>query len=98
MSFRLEIRDRASDEFIESYLWYEQQRNGLGEEFHDEVEEHFAFLRERPEGFAKWRGPYKKINLKRFPYIIVFRVVKDAVVVFSVFHTRRDPKRWGRRR
>lgn len=76
MSFRLEIRDRASDEFIESYLWYEQQRNGLGEEFHDEVEEHFAFLRERPEGFAKWRGPYKKINLKRFPYIIVFRVVR----------------------
>jgi len=98
MSFRLEIRDRASDEFIESYLWYEQQRSGLGEEFHDEVEEHFAFLREHPEGFAKWRGPYKKINLKRFPYIIVFRVVKDAVVVFSVFHTRRDPKRWGRRR
>lgn len=98
MSFRLEIRDRASDEFIESYLWYEQQRNGLGEEFHDEVEEHFAFVRGRPEGFAKWRGPYKEINLKRFLYIIVFRVMKDAVVVFSVFHTRRDPKRWGRRR
>lgn len=55
-------------------------------------------MRGRPEGFAKWRDPYKKINLKRFPYIIVFRVVKDAVVVFSAFHTERDPKRWGGRR
>ena len=55
MSFRLEVRDRASVEFIEAYLWYEQQRDGLGEEFHDEVQEHFEFLRQRPEGFAKWR-------------------------------------------
>jgi plasmid stabilization system protein ParE len=96
MSFRLEVRDRASNEFIEGYLWYENQRDGLGEEFHDEVQEHFDFLRERPEGFAKWRGPYKKINLKRFPYVIVFRVAKDTVVVFSVFHNKRDPKHWGR--
>lgn len=45
MSFLLEVRDRASVEFIEGYLWYEQQRDGLGEAFHDEVEEHFEFLR-----------------------------------------------------
>ena len=95
MSFRLEVRDRASEEFIEGYLWYENQRDGLGEEFHDEVQEHFAFLRERPEGFAKWRGTYKKINLSRFPYIIVFRVVKNTVIIFSVFHNKRDPKHWG---
>ncbi|MBK8498861.1 MAG: type II toxin-antitoxin system RelE/ParE family toxin [Flavobacteriales bacterium] len=97
MSFRLEVRDRASNEFIEGYLLYENQRDGLGEEFHDEVQEHFAFLLQRPEGFAKWRGPFKKINLQRFPYIIVFRVVKSTVIIFSVFHSKRDPKGWGRR-
>ncbi|MBS1769726.1 MAG: type II toxin-antitoxin system RelE/ParE family toxin [Acidobacteria bacterium] len=98
MSFLLEVRDRASVEFIEGYLWYEQQRVGLGEAFHDEVQEHFEFLRQRPDGFTKWRGPYKKINLKRFPYLIVFRVVKSTVVIFSVFHNKRDPKLWGRLR
>jgi len=98
MSYRLEVRDRASDEFIEGYLWYENQRNGLGEEFHDEVQEHLAVLREHPEGFAKWRGPYKKIKLKRFPYLIVNRVVKDTVVIISVFHSKRDPQRWGPQR
>jgi len=96
MSFRLEVRDRASVEFIEAYLWYEQQRDGLGEEFHDEVQEHFEFLRQRPEGFAKWRGSYQKINLERFPFLIIFGVVKNTVVVFSVFHNKRDPKHWGR--
>ena len=95
MSLRVEIRDRASQEFIESYLWYEKQREGLGEEFHDEVQEHFAILRERPQGFAKWRGPYKRINLQRFPFLIIFRVVKNVVIVFSVFHNKRDPKQWG---
>lgn len=57
MSYRIEVRDLASKEFIDAYLWYENQRDGLGEEFHDEVQEQFAFLRERPDGFAKWRGP-----------------------------------------
>jgi plasmid stabilization system protein ParE len=98
MNFHLEVRDRASAEFIEGYLWYEDQRDGLGEEFHDEVQEQFEFLRQRPSGFAKWRGPYKKINLRRFPYIIVFRVVKDTVIIFSVFHSSRNPGGWGRRR
>ncbi|MEO7080716.1 MAG: type II toxin-antitoxin system RelE/ParE family toxin [Flavobacteriales bacterium] len=98
MSFRLEVRDHANREFIEGYLWYEDQRDGLGEEFHDEVQEQFEFLRQRPAGFAKWRGPYKKINLRRFPYVIVFRVVKNTVIVISVFHNKRNPSRWGRPR
>jgi len=98
MSFRLEVRDRASVEFIEGYLWYEQQRDGLGEEFHDEVQAYFDILRQRPTGFSKWRGPYKKINLKRFPYIVVFRFEKNTVIIFSVFHNKRNPAAWGRRR
>lgn len=57
MSYWIEVRDLASKEFIDAYLWYEDQRDGLGQEFHDEVQVQFAFLRERPDGFAKWRGP-----------------------------------------
>ena len=98
MSFRLDVRDLASTEFIEGYFWYESSAKGLGEEFHDEVQEHFTFLRERPYGLAKWRDIYKKSNLNRFPYIIVFRVVKNTVAIFSVFHDKRDPKGWGQRR
>ena len=98
MSYRIEVRDLASTEFIEGYLWYEQQRDGLGEEFHDEVQEYFDALRQRPAGFPKWRGSYKKINLRRFPYIIVFSIVKDVVVIYSVFHASRNPSRWGRPR
>ena len=96
MSYRLEVRDVASAEFIEAYLWYEGQRDGLGEDFHDEVQEYFDVLRQRPTGSPRWRGPFKKINLKRFPYIIVFRVVKDTIIVYSVFHSSRNPSRWGR--
>ena len=96
MIYRLEVRHEASAEFIEGYLWYEGQREGLGEEFHDEVQEYFDMLRKRPTGSAKWRGPFKKINLKRFPFIIVYRVVKDSIIIYSVFHSSRNPSRWGR--
>lgn len=98
MSYRIEVRDLASNEFIEGYLWYENQCDGLGEEFHDEVQEYFDVLCQRPTGFPKWRGAFKKINLKRFPYIIVFQVVRDTVIVYSVFHSSRNPSQWGRQR
>lgn len=98
MSCRLEVRDVASAEFIEAYLWYEGQRERLGEEFHDEVQEYFDVLPQHPTGFAKWRGPFKKINLKRFPYIIVFQVMKDTIIIYSVLHSSRNPSRWGRLR
>lgn len=95
MRFGLEVRDRAGRELIEGYLWYENRRDGLGEEFHEEVQASFKILCERPESFAKWRGPYKRINLDRFPYILIFRLVKNTVIIFSVFHNKRNPAVWG---
>ncbi len=35
--------------------------------------------------------------LRRFPYIVVFRELHDAVYVIAVFHTSRDPLVWQRR-
>jgi plasmid stabilization system protein ParE len=53
-------------------------------------------LVDRPTGHPRRRGPYRKVNLRRFPYIVVFRAVKDTIIIFRVFHSKRDPKRWGR--
>lgn len=35
--------------------------------------------------------------VRRFPYVILYRVEATRIVVVSVFHTSRDPKIWRRR-
>ena len=96
MSLTVLWRDRAIHEAQDAFDWYEAKTRGLGEGLLTELDAEVDALVQHPKGYPKWRGPYKKINLQRFPYVIVFRVVQNAVVIFSVFHSKRDPKHWGR--
>ncbi|TXJ22616.1 MAG: hypothetical protein E6Q24_20760 [Chitinophagaceae bacterium] len=38
------------------------------------------------------RKNVRQAALKRFPYVIVYEIIKAEVVVFAVFHTRRNSK------
>jgi len=96
MSLNVLWRNRAIREAQDAFDWYEARSQGLGERLLAELDAHVGSLVQRPSGYPKWRGPYKKINLRRFPYIVVFRVVKATVIIFSMFHSSRDPSRWGR--
>ena len=98
MSRKLEWRDRAIHEAQDAFDWYAAQGPGTGERLITEIDAHLVDLLARAQGYPKWRGPFKKMNLKRFPYVIVFRVMKDAVIIYSVFHSKRNPSRWGERR
>ncbi|MBP8823846.1 MAG: type II toxin-antitoxin system RelE/ParE family toxin [Flavobacteriales bacterium] len=96
MSVIVVWRDRAIHEAQDAFDWYEAKSQGLGERLLAELDVHVDALVQRPTGYPKWRGMYMKINLQRFPYIVVFRVLKNTVIIFSVFHNKRDPHRWGR--
>ncbi|MBK9275537.1 MAG: type II toxin-antitoxin system RelE/ParE family toxin [Flavobacteriales bacterium] len=98
MSLKLEWRDRAIHEAQDAFDWYEAQAPGTGERLITEIDAHVVDLLAHAQGYPMWRGPFKKINLKRFPYVIVFRIMKDAVIIYSVFHSKRNPSRWGERR
>ena len=76
----------------EAYDWYEEQRQGLGEEFIKELDSRFDKLQSHPEYFGKIKKNFRQISLKRFPYVIVFEIIKNEVVVFAVFHTKRNQK------
>ncbi|MBI2966516.1 MAG: hypothetical protein HYY40_01715 [Bacteroidetes bacterium] len=36
---------------------------------------------------------FREALLKRFPYLIVYEIVKDKTVIHSFFHTSRNPKK-----
>ena len=76
----------------EAYNWYEEQKEGLGEEFLKELDSRYDKLQSHPEYFGKIKNNFRQILLKRFPYAVVFEIMKNEVVVFAVFHTKRNPK------
>jgi plasmid stabilization system protein ParE len=40
---------------------------------------------------------YRRGLVRRFPYAVFYEHVRDAVMVYGVFHTSRDPQKWRER-
>lgn len=98
MSATVVWRGEAIRDVQEAFDWYEAQSKGTGERLLTEIDEFVAFIIQRPEGPAKWRSRYRKVTLKRFPYQLVYRSERGAIIIYSVFHSSRNPSRWGRLR
>lgn len=98
MPYNYNLSQEAEDDILEAYVWYEEQRAGLGEEFLDALDIACQTLLLNP---ATYRVRYKKkvraFLVDRFPYLILYVLEKKEVNVISVFNTSRDPLIWKKR-
>jgi plasmid stabilization system protein ParE len=81
---------KANEEIIESYLWYDEQSKGLGERFVKSIEATVKTIKRSPDGFTKTLN-YRQVPVKKFPFVIVYERFDSDIVILAVFHTHRDP-------
>ncbi len=91
MQYILEIKEEASDEISDAFTWYADQKEGLGGEFVEMLENYFEKITSKPLQYPA-HGEDRVAVMKRFPYKIVFGLEDNIVVVYAVFHTSRNPK------
>lgn len=97
MSRRIIARDEAEADIAEAALWYERQRAGLGREFIGEVDACFELIARQPEVFPiVYRGGRLGL-LRKYPYLVVYRIFPEFISVVAVMHGRRNPRRWKSR-
>jgi plasmid stabilization system protein ParE len=97
MTPRLVFRLGARAEALDARDWYEARSPGLGLAFAQALDATFEAIVQRPEAFARVRGELRQALLRRFPYSVLFAHDGDEVVVTTVHHHRRDPRRWQSR-
>ncbi len=79
--------------------YYEQVATpGLASDFYAELRQFMAEAVRRPESFSIRERDIRRVNLQRFPYHFLFRIVGDAVRILVVRHHRRHPSLGLRRR
>ncbi|MBX3163694.1 MAG: type II toxin-antitoxin system RelE/ParE family toxin [Bacteroidetes bacterium] len=95
MNYDLILTEEADQEWQEASLYYELRQKDLGERFSSEVANRLNYIQSFPEHFQKRKKEYRYATVLPFPFVIIFRIdkTKNAVVVVSVFHTKRKPKR-----
>jgi len=68
-----------------------RRRTQLAEEFYSELRQFFQNAANNPEAHSIRERDLRRVNLERFPYHFLFRIVNDCVRVLVVRHHSRRP-------
>jgi plasmid stabilization system protein ParE len=83
---------QAELELDDAIAFYEEQLEGLGRRFFSSVQETIGLIQCTPMGWRLIAKHTRRINIKRFPYLILYIVDGDEAIVTSVAHQHRDPR------
>lgn len=97
MNLPLIVNPEAEADLADARAWYDRQRAGLGDVLLERVEEVFTRLQRTPELYGKVFQDLRIARVRRFPYIVVYRIDADQITVVAVYHTSRNPRGWQSR-
>ncbi len=93
MSYQLIIREEAHFDTNEAYRYYEEKSPGLGGRFLQELIQRYSEIIEHPEyyGFIDEQKIIRDVKLRHFPYLVVYEINGDKVIVYAVFNGYKNP-------
>ncbi len=93
MKFVVAFEIDAEIEYLEAVEWYERECEGLGGDLIDAVEGSLNALRLNAYFELRYRD-LRLLNVKGFPYQLIYRLDRNEIAIISFFHGNRDPEVW----
>ena len=99
MSFEIVLRREAQIDLDEIFIWYEEQKAGLGFDFLNEFQNTLTKVNRNPYHASCIQADARSATLKRFPYEVIYRIddPKMQIRIIAVIHQHRDPE-WFKQR
>ena len=78
-----------------------QENSSVAPAFVAAVEDATLRIRRMPRSFARWRSlehhEIRRCVVRRFPFLIVYRVDDEMLTIIAVTHSHREPRYWMKR-
>ncbi len=94
MPLSLIFHPEVEQEVKASYDWYQNQADGLGEDFLSELETAFQTILSMPDTWPKFQTKFRRFILGKFPFSVVYSVTEEVVFIVAVMHHSRRPEYW----
>ncbi len=94
MSHALRFRPEVVADLEQASRWCDERTAGLGVEFLQESRAAFDRISQQPEQMAADEAEIRFLRLRRFPYVVHYRIEGKVVVVFAIMFGGRDPSTW----
>lgn len=85
--------ERAIKEANNAFLYYEKEQIGLGKKFETNLYKAIFYIEKNPLHFRIIKNNIRQLLITKFPYVIIYRIVRNKIYIQSIFHTSRNPKR-----
>ena len=82
MNYTIVVLEEVYEEVNTAALWYQEKKEGLGYRMLDEWETAIETISNNPESFQKQYLQFRHIQLKHFPYILVYEIKKEEIIIF----------------
>ncbi len=97
MSLPLIVRPAAEEDLTDARDWYNRMRESLGREFLAAVDEVFDRIQRSPDLSVAEYKSVRRAGIRRFPYVVYYRITSDTVEVIAILHGSRNPRQWRSR-
>jgi plasmid stabilization system protein ParE len=97
MAYSVSIAEAAEDDIRQAYLWYEEQKESLGNTFEKHVSKAVDSIWSNPLKTPVRYVSTRVFYLKKFPFGIHFNVTGNNILTVAVFHTSLNPEKWMER-
>ena len=84
----------ASEEMNHAAAWYESQQKGLGKRFLATVQDCIQRICINPAIYHEVYPPFRRGLVHKFPFAVVYKVVRDDIQIYAVMHSHREPEYW----
>lgn len=96
---RADLHPEALDELIAAAEWLDSEGGGLGEAFLQAVDERIARIElfpylSRRVNLVGIPDDVRQCVIRRYRYLLIYRVQGDQIQVIAVAHMRRKPGYW----
>ncbi len=94
---RIELRSEARAELVTAALWFAERDLDTAIRFMRAIDERLDRLREFPKSGEPFLNGTRRIQIRGWPYQIIYRTVEDYFEVLAVSNVNRDQSYWRER-
>ena len=86
-----------ASEVKSSYDWYQEQADGLGDDFITELESAYEAVAELPQTWPRFQRGFRRFLLTKFPFSVIYKETDSHIFVVAVMHNSRRTGYWIKR-
>jgi hypothetical protein len=91
MTYTISQLPEVEHEIIEAALWYEMQKDGLGDELFHFIDEKISEVKNNPLQFEVAFKNCRRAIIKKFPYSIFYIPDERKIIIVAIIHQSRNP-------